>query len=102
MPVILELGFDVANLRGDEHEGIATHLIFGAGWSFDGVIYAQAGLALGWLWPSADFSGRWDIELGVNVVDTSASAFAVSWLLEGGDEYGFTTGLGLRGSIGIE
>ena len=56
VPVILELGFDVANLRGDDHEGIATHLLFGAGWSFDGVAYAQAGLALGWLWPAADFS----------------------------------------------
>ena len=43
VPVILELGFDIANLRGDAHEGIATHLLFGAGWSFDGVAYAQAG-----------------------------------------------------------
>ncbi len=88
VPVILELGVDVANLRGDVHEGIATHLLFAAGWDFGNVVYAQGGLAFGWLWPTSGamtphFSGRWDIELGINVVDTNAAAFSVAWLVQG-------------------
>jgi len=102
LPVVLEASVDSVVARGDHGVGVGTHAWLDAGVQLAGGFYAHAGIGMGVMWPQADFSGRWQVEIGANLEDHADDGLAVAWIIGGGDELGFVMGLGLRGSLRID